>query len=196
MSSFQLECSVLKKSWGNLLFGENEMTREKLEKYIQNNYSAEPDYPWVKYPDYEVFRHTSNKKWFALIMEIPKDKLGLQTKDILSVVNFKCDPIMIGSFLNKEGYFPAYHMNKTSWITVALDGSVPDDEIRMLLDMSFEATAPKIRKKNFDIFFSSLREEESFSQRAFSIYTDIRKLQDKAKTSYTLSTRRLRFGYE
>ena len=39
-------------------------------------------------------------------------------------------------------------------------------------------------------------EEKSFSQRAFSIYTDIRKLQDKAKTSYTLSTRRLRFGYE
>ena len=38
-------------------------------------------------------------------------------------------------------------------------------------------------------------EEKSFSQRAFSIYTDIRKLQDKAKTSYTLSTRRLRFGY-
>ena len=34
----------------------------------------------------------------------------------------------------------------------------------------------------------SLREEKSFSQRAFSIYTDIRKLQDKAKTSYTLIT--------
>ena len=33
-----------------------------------------------------------------------------------------------------------------------------------------------------------LREEKSFSQRAFSIYTDIRKLQDKAKTSYTLIT--------
>ena len=41
-----------------------------------------------------------------------------------------------------------------------------------------------------------LREEKSFSQRVFSIYTDIRKLQDKAKTSYTLSTRRSRFGYE
>ena len=40
-----------------------------------------------------------------------------------------------------------------------------------------------------------MEEEKSFSQRAFSIYTDIRKLQDKAKTSYTLSTRRLRFGY-
>lgn len=30
-----------------------------------------------------------------------------------------------------------------------------------------------------------MREEKSFSQRFFSIYTDIRKLQDKAKTSYT-----------
>jgi hypothetical protein len=30
-----------------------------------------------------------------------------------------------------------------------------------------------------------LREEKSFSQRAFSICTDIRKLQDKSKTSYT-----------
>ena len=28
-----------------------------------------------------------------------------------------------------------------------------------------------------------MREEKSFSQRGFSIYTDIRKLQDKAKTS-------------
>ena len=36
----------------------------------------------------------------------------------------------------------------------------------------------------------------NYTQRAFSVYTDIRKLQDKAKTSYTLSTRRLRFGYE
>ena len=51
---------------------------------------------------------------------------------------------------NVEGYFPAYHMNKTSWITVALDGSVPDDEVKLLLDMSFEATAPKMRKKNIE----------------------------------------------
>ena len=68
-------------------------------------------------------------------------------EDILSVVNFKCDPILIGSLLDKEGYFPAYHMNKTSWITVALDGSVPDDEVKLLLDMSFEATASKMHKK-------------------------------------------------
>ena len=53
----------------------------------------------------------------------------------------------------------------------------------------------KYRKAaTFSLSGCPLRGEKSSSQRAFSIYTDIRKLQDKAKTSYTLSTRRLRFG--
>ena len=39
------------------------------------------------------------------------------------------------------------------------------------------------------------RGEILFSKDFFD-FMDIRKLQDKAKTSYTLSTRRLRFGYE
>ena len=54
----------------------------------------------------------------------------------------------------------------------------------------------KIFQINSSLSGCPLRGEKSSSQRAFSIYTDIRKLQDKAKTSYTLSTRRLRFGYE
>lgn len=128
------------------------MNRKELKQYIQNNYSVEPDYPWIKYPDNEVFRHIGNRKWFALIMEVPRDRLGLPTNDILSIVNLKCDPILIGSLINKEGYFPAYHMNKTSWITVALDGSVPDDEVKNLLDMSFESTAPKVHKKKKEEF--------------------------------------------
>ena len=47
----------------------------------------------------------------------------------------------------ENGFFPAYHMRKDSWITVALDGSVADDKIKMLLDVSYQATAPKVRKK-------------------------------------------------
>lgn len=123
------------------------MNRIELKEYIQNNYSTEPDYPWIKFPDYEVFRHSSNKKWFALIMDVPKNKLGLQGESILEVVNFKCSYILLGSLLRENGFFPAYHMSKTSWITVALDGSVSDDKIKMLLNMSFDATAPKIRIK-------------------------------------------------
>ena len=51
------------------------------------------------------------------------------------------------ALLEEEGFFPGYHMNKAHWVTVALDGSVEDYKIKMILDMSFNATAPKIRKK-------------------------------------------------
>ena len=84
-------------------------------------------------------------------MDVPKNKLGMPEEDVLDVVNFKCDPVLLASLLNEKGFFPAYHMNKASWITVALDGSVPDEKIKMLLDMSFEATMPKIRRKNVKV---------------------------------------------
>ena len=123
------------------------MNRDDLEQFINENYNAESDYPWLKYPNYEVFRHSNNRKWFALIMDIPKNKLGLPGTDIIDVVNFKCDPLLIGSLLKEAGFFPAHHMNKESWITVALDKSVNDDTIKMLLDMSYDATALKTHKK-------------------------------------------------
>ena len=123
------------------------MNRDDLEQFINENYNAESDYPWLKYPNYEVFRHSNNRKWFALIMDIPKNKLGLPGTDIIDVVNFKCDPLLIGSLSKEAGFFPAYHMNKESWITVALDKSVNDDTIKMLLDMSYDATALKTHKK-------------------------------------------------
>lgn len=123
------------------------MTRNELETFIMETYNADADYPWLKYPNYEVFRHYSNQKWFALIMDVPKSKLGLQGDELLNVVNFKCDPILIGSLRGEPGIFPAYHMNKERWLTVALDSSVSDDKIKMLLDMSYQATAPKARKK-------------------------------------------------
>ena len=37
-------------------------------------------------------------------------------------------------------------MSKANWITVALDGSVPDEKLKMLLDLSYELTAAKMRK--------------------------------------------------
>ena len=115
------------------------MKRNELEAFISEMYNADADYPWLKYPNYEVFRHC--------IMDVPRNKLGLQGDKPLDVVNFKCDPLLIGSLREEQGFFPAYHMSKNSWITVALDGSVSDDKIKMLLDMSYQATAAKVRKK-------------------------------------------------
>ena len=106
------------------------MDRKKLETFILETYPASADRPWLQYPNYEVFRHS-----------------GLQGEERIDAVNLKCGPILAGSLLMENGFFPAYHMRKDSWITVALDGSVADDKIKMLLDVSYQATAPKVRKK-------------------------------------------------
>ena len=129
------------------LQGDETMKRNELEAFIMETYNAVADYPWRKSPNHEVFRHCSNRKWFALIMDVPKNKLGLQGEELLDVVNLKCDQILIGSLRGEPGFFPAYHMSKDNWITAALDGSASDDKIKMLLDMSYQATAPKMRKR-------------------------------------------------
>ena len=123
------------------------MNREELEAYILNHYSTEPDYPWADTPRAAVFRHAGHRKWFALVMEVPRDKLGLPGTEKLDIVNFKCDPILISSLRGETGIFPAYHMNKASWITASLDGSVSAETIELLLDVSYELTKPKIRRK-------------------------------------------------
>lgn len=123
------------------------MNREQFIQYVAEQYGVDGEYLWANYPRYCAFRHQNNHKWFALVMDVPKNKLGMQGAEILDVVNLKCDPILIGSLRKEPGFFPAYHMSKASWITVALDGSVPDNQIKMLLNMSYDATAAKIKKK-------------------------------------------------
>ena len=123
------------------------MTRDELTRYIFDTYSVEPDYPFPGDNTSAVFRHAGNRKWFALVMNIPAQKLGLPSENRIDIVNMKCDSVLIGSFRGLPGLFPAYHMNKESWITAALDGSAPDETVKTLLDMSYQATAPKTRGK-------------------------------------------------
>lgn len=131
-------------SFGVLMM-EGILNRGELESFIVENFGADADHPWRKYPDYAVFRHDDTRKWFALIMDVPRNRLGLQGTGTLDVVNVKCDPFLIGSLRGEPGFFPAYHMSKDAWVTVALDGSVADDTIAMLLDMSYRLTVSKAR---------------------------------------------------
>lgn len=122
------------------------MTREELEAYLAETYAAEADRPWAKYPDYLVFRHTGNRKWFAVILNVPRKALGLPGDGGLDVVNVKCDPRLIGAFREEPGIFPAYHMSKANWLTVSVE-EADGGTLRALLDMSFDLTAPRAGKR-------------------------------------------------
>ncbi len=130
------------------------MNRQDIFDWCKKTYKVSPDYPWND--DNAVLRHKDNRKWFGVVLSLRSDRLPPsgstdpgctydESCQFLDILNVKCDPVMIGSFLTKSGYFPAYHMNKDKWISILLDGPEPDDEIKMLLDISFEMTRPKKR---------------------------------------------------
>lgn len=119
------------------------MTRKELEEYIYKTYKVRPDYPWKRDRESGVFRHADNNKWFALAMKIPENRLGKESDEMIDIVNVKAEPVLISNLWSTTGFYPAYHMNKTNWVTVALDGTAPDDMVKMLVDMSFEGTKKK-----------------------------------------------------
>ncbi|MBR5917833.1 MAG: MmcQ/YjbR family DNA-binding protein [Lachnospiraceae bacterium] len=116
------------------------VTREDIFKYVKDNYNTEPDYPWSDTPNCGVLRHKVNRKWYGLIMDVSFGTVGLEGDGIIDVINLKLDPEMILQLSSQKGFRPAYHMNKIHWITIILDGSVMDDEIYNLIDLSYDLT--------------------------------------------------------
>ena len=116
------------------------MTRSELAAYLTDTYSCAGEHLFAQYPSFLVFRHRGSKKWFAVMMDISRKNLGLTGEGEISVVNLKCDTRLIGSFREEPGIFPGWHMNKAHWLSVALDGTVEDEKIRFLVDMSYELT--------------------------------------------------------
>lgn len=122
--------------------------REQITKYIKKKYNATPEYLWKRFPGYAIFRHDDNKKWFVLIGDVTPETFGLSGKERIDVVNVKIDDPMLRDILIKQdGYFPGYHMNKASWVSVLLDGTVPFKEICGLIDDSYKVTASTKKKE-------------------------------------------------
>lgn len=115
--------------------------RDAVIDYGMERYDVAPDHPFEKYPSYFVLRHKDNEKWFALLMDVPKSRIGLKGEEIVDILDVKCYPDEIDSLRKRAGYFSAYHMNKEHWLTVILDGTVSLDEIERLIDQSFKLTA-------------------------------------------------------
>ena len=121
--------------------------RVRITQYIRETYGTEAEYLWADSPGSAVFRHPASKKWYAIIMDVPANKLGLSGEDLVDVMNVKCGTIMVGSLLSEKGFRPAYHMNKNHWISILLNDSVSDDQIFPLLELSYDSVAPKHKKR-------------------------------------------------
>ena len=92
-----------------------------LLRYAGDTFGTEPEYLWARLPEAYVLRHETGGKWYAIGMPVRRDRLG------------------------RPGFLPAYHMSKTQWVSILLDGTVPEEEIKDLLNISYDLTG---RMKN------------------------------------------------
>ena len=111
-------------------------------KHIKSEYGANPEFLWPdRYPGYAVFRHSDNKKWFALVATISATSLGLKEDKAIDVINLKFDKNQTYDFAETNDHvFPAYHMNKNNWITVVLDDGISDGMVFELIRKSYLLT--------------------------------------------------------
>ena len=110
--------------------------------YIKEKYHVKPEYLWKSAPGFGVFRNPNNNKWFGIIMNIAKNKIVGQDDKEIEVLNLMLQD-KVASYLNTKNFYPAYHMNKKSWISVILDESLSNEEIFNLIDISFHNSNQK-----------------------------------------------------
>jgi len=124
------------------------MMRQELFGYVKKKYKADPEYLWSRFPDYAIFRHSDNKKWFGLVMNVRKEKLGLDGEDMVDILNVKLsDPLLVDMLIRQSGYMRGYHISRGNWVSILLDGSVPFEEICGWLNESYMTTASRQKKQ-------------------------------------------------
>lgn len=111
--------------------------------YAKESYGAKPEYLWSAHPDYAVLRDGGTGKWFAVLMTVDKRRLGIDGDGSATIMNVKCEPLLVDILKRRSGYLPAYHMNKSKWISVVLDENADMEAALRLLDESRAAVCKK-----------------------------------------------------
>ena len=95
------------------------MTKEAIYQYVKEQYGTTPEHLWKRDPKSAVLRH-KNGKWYAVFMNVDKNKLGIPEEGSVDIMNVKCNPELNGFIARTYGIMPGYHMNKAHWISVSI----------------------------------------------------------------------------
>jgi predicted DNA-binding protein (MmcQ/YjbR family) len=61
-------------------------------------------------------------------------------------VSLKCEPELADVLRRTHAaVLPGYHLNKRHWNTVVIDGSLPDDAVRDMIEDSYDLVVSKLR---------------------------------------------------
>lgn len=109
----------------------------RITSQIDSLYHSKPEFLWDDDINTGVFRSSINQKWFGYITFIKGSKLDVKLNDSVEILTIKLLENDISELLKKEGFYPAYHMNKKHWITILLNDFLSDEVILNLVKESF-----------------------------------------------------------
>ena len=119
---------------------------KRLLELARDKFGDRPDYPFDDGEESPVLR-APNGKWYAIMMTVEGNRIDSRRKGPVRALNLKVDPEKRESILDGESFFPAYHMNKTHWITVILDGAPDWEKTAALLEESRRLSMGKKKEK-------------------------------------------------
>ncbi len=109
------------------------MTADELLEFCLSLPQAIETFPFGE--ETSVFKTSGNGKIFAL-SSLAGEPL---------TVSLKCDPEESRALREEFTQItPGYHLNKKHWITIVLDGTVPDELVRQLIQDSHSLVRPKV----------------------------------------------------
>ena len=111
---------------------------KEIIKHIKQKYGDELEFLWEKFDNNAIWRNKQNDKWYGLLINIPKSKLGLESDDIVEIIDLRYQKGDTESIVDNVKIYPGYHMNKKSWITIILDETLDTKEIFKLIDNSYK----------------------------------------------------------
>ena len=110
---------------------------KELIQYVKDQYGDTLEYLWKKFPNNAVWRRKDSGKWYAALLTVTKQKLGIDSEETVEIIDLRMDPAQLASLIDNHKYYPGYHMNKKHWYTVILDGSVSFSELCQRIDDSY-----------------------------------------------------------
>lgn len=135
INDFLDKCTIYKLKYHNQV---NEVIN-----YIVDKYDDNIEYLWKSTPDSGIFRNKKNKKWYAAILSVKENRVGGNTEDIIMVIDLMYKKNETFEIVDNKKIYPGYHMNKNSWITLKLDGSLDNEFIYKYIDISYDLSIRK-----------------------------------------------------
>ena len=107
-------------------------------KYIKEKYDDDLEFLWEKFDNNAIWRNKRNNKWYGLLLAINRNKLGFDSNEEVEIIDLRYQKDMVDDIIDNKSILKGYHMNKRSWITIILDGSININKIIELIDNSYE----------------------------------------------------------